>query len=187
MTTFLSAVLQGIDLPILAISAPSPVHSVQRHECENYCNGSSVYHGFSANLRKRFGETITNSTHITPRRTRSTIPPVCKRRFLLRIALLQESERSNSLFDQRHRFVFSGLYGTGKVGEGFSGELLLSDWTFAPIIEFSSGRPFNIITRNSDNFQFSPDTGRPDTFVSPTCTALGNPVVNSKFFAHQHF
>ena len=133
----------------------------------NYSNGSSVYHGFSANLRKRFGHhyeflgsytfshSIDDSTDL-----QSTLTP--------QDSYYPAFDRSNSLFDQRHRFVFSGVYQTGKVGSGFGGKLL-SDWTFAPLIEFASGRPFNVITGNGDNLQLSSLTGRPNTFVNPAC------------------
>jgi hypothetical protein len=146
----------------------------------NFSNGSSVYHGFSANLRKRFNrhyEFLASYTwsHAIDDSTDLQAPLAPQDSFNPSL------ERSNSLFDQRHRFVFSGVYQTGKVGgEGFASKFL-SDWTFAPIIEVASGRPFNIITGSSDNFQFSPDTGRPNTFVNATCTAAGNPPVNSKF------
>jgi hypothetical protein len=146
----------------------------------NYSNGSSVYHGLSANLRKRFNRhyellasytwshAIDDSTDLqAPLAPQDSYDPA--------------AERSNSLFDQRHRFVFSGVYQTGKLGGSGFARKFFSDWTFAPILEFSSGRPFNILTGNSDNFQFSPDTGRPNTFVSAACTALGNPVYNSKY------
>ena len=46
-------------------------------------------------------------------------------------------------------------------GTGFA-RRFFSNWTFAPIIEVASGRPFNIITGNTDNFQFSPSTSRPN-------------------------
>src|SRR5271165_5100230 len=145
----------------------------------NYSNGSSVYHGFTANLRKRFSNhyellasytwshAIDDSTDLqAPLAPQDSYDPA--------------AERSNSLFDQRHRFVFSGLYQTGKLGGSGFARKFFSDWTFAPIIEFSSGRPFNILTGNSDNFQFSPDTGRPNTVVSAACTALGYSTYNSK-------
>jgi hypothetical protein len=77
-------------------------------------------------------------------------------------------DRSTSLFDQRHRFVFSGVYQTGKVGSGFV-RAVFSDWTFAPLVDVSSGRPFNIITGNQDNLQLSGLTGRPNTTVDPAC------------------
>jgi hypothetical protein len=53
----------------------------------------------------------------------------------------------------------------------------MSDWTFAPLIEFGSGRPFNILTGSGDNFQLESLTGRPNTTVDPAC----GPVYKSKF------
>jgi hypothetical protein len=146
----------------------------------NFSNGSSIYNGFSANLRKRFtnhyemlasytwSHAIDDSTDL-----QSTLTP--------QDSFYPGLDRSSSLFDQRHRFVFSAVYQTGKLtGHGFASKLA-SDWTFAPIIEFSSGRPFNIITGNDDNLQLSSLTGRPNTTVNPICTAAGNAPVASKF------
>jgi hypothetical protein len=146
----------------------------------NYSNGSSVYHGLSANLRKRFTEhyeflgsytwshAIDDSTDL-----QATLTP--------QDSYYPALDRSTSLFDQRHRFVFSGVYQSGKVGGNGFGSKFLSNWTLAPLIEFGSGRPFNIITGNDDNLQLSSLTGRPNTFVSPACTALGFPAVTSKY------
>jgi hypothetical protein len=146
----------------------------------NYSNGSSVYHGLTANLRKRFSNhyeflasytwshAIDDSTDL-----QSTLTP--------QDSYFPHLDRSTSLFDQRHRFVFSAVYQTGKLsGSGFASKLF-SNWTFAPLVEFGSGRPFNIITGNGDNLQLSSKTGRPNTFETPACTAFGNAVVNSKF------
>jgi Carboxypeptidase regulatory-like domain len=142
----------------------------------NYSNGSSVYHGFSANLRKRFSShyeflasytwshAIDDSTDL-----QSTLTP--------QDSYFPGLDRANSTFDQRHRFVFSGVYQTGsRGGDGFASKFL-SNWTFAPLIEFASGRPFNIITGNQDNLQLSSLTGRPNTTVDPAC---GN-VYDSKY------
>ena len=80
----------------------------------NYSNGSSIYHGFSANLRKRFtshyeflasytwSHSIDDSTDL-----QSTLTP--------QDSYYPGIDRSTSLFDQRHRFVFSGVYQTGKI------------------------------------------------------------------------
>jgi hypothetical protein len=146
----------------------------------NYSNGSSVYHGLTANLRKRFSShyeflasytwshAIDDSTDL-----QSTLTP--------QDSYFPGLERSTSLFDQRQRFVFSGVYETGKLASsGFAGKLF-SNWTFAPLIEFGSGRPFNIITAGGDNLQLSSLTSRPNTFETPACTAIGNAVVKSKF------
>ncbi|MGH9516973.1 MAG: carboxypeptidase regulatory-like domain-containing protein [Terriglobales bacterium] len=146
----------------------------------NYSNGSSVYHALSVNLKKRLGShyeflasytwshTIDDSTDL-----QSTLTP--------QDSFFPGLDRSSSLFDQRHRFVFSGVFQSGRIGgDGFTGKLL-SGWTFAPLIDFNSGRPFNILTGSGDNLQLSSLTGRPNTFVNPGCTALGYTPVNSKF------
>ncbi len=148
----------------------------------NFSNGSSVYHGLTANLRKRFSNhyeflasytwshAIDDSTDL-----QSTLTP--------QDSYFPGLDRSTSLFDQRQRFVFSGVYETGKLaGSGFASKLF-SNWTFAPLVEFGSGRPFNIITAGGDNLQLSSLTSRPNTFETPACTAqpFGNPVVHSKY------
>ncbi len=146
----------------------------------NYSNGTSNYNGLTANLRKRFSNhyeflasytwshAIDDSTDL-----QSTLTP--------QDSYFPSADRSTSTFDQRHRFVFSGVYETGKLhGDGFASKLF-GNWTFAPLIEFGSGRPFNIITGNGDNLQLSSLTGRPNTFETPACTALGNAVVKSKY------
>jgi hypothetical protein len=146
----------------------------------NYSNGSSVYHGLSVNLRKRFTrhyEFLASYTwsHAIDDSTDLQAPLTPQDSYYPGL------DRSNSLFDQRHRFVLSGVYQTGKLsGRGF-GSKFFSDWTFAPIIDIASGRPFNIITGSGDNQQESALTGRPNTFVNPACTALGYPSVSSKY------
>ena len=147
----------------------------------NYSNGSSIYHGLSANLRKRFGNhyeflasytwahSIDDSTDL-----QATLAP--------QDSYFPGNDRSTSIFDQRHRFVFSGVYQTGKVGGGGFAGKFFSDWMIAPIIEVSSGRPFNIVTGTGDNFQFSSQTGRPNVVPAGTPTnACGFPTVASKF------
>ena len=141
----------------------------------NYSNGSSVYNGFSMNLRKRFNShyeflasytwshAIDDSTDL-----QSPLTP--------QDSYFPALDRSTSLFDQRNRFVFSGVYQTGKMGGSF-GRAFLSEWTFAPLIEFGSGRPFNIVTGSGDNLQLESLTGRPNTFINPACGGG----VNSKF------
>jgi Carboxypeptidase regulatory-like domain len=141
----------------------------------NYSNGSSIYHGFTANLRKRFSNhyeflasytwshSIDDSTDL-----QSTLTP--------QDSYFPAYDRSSSLFDQRHRAVFSAVYQTGKLGGNF-GRKVLSDWTFAPVIEVSSGRPFNIVTGVQDNLQLSSLTVRPNTTVNAAC----GPAYKSKY------
>jgi hypothetical protein len=73
------------------------------------------------------------------------------------------AERADSLFDQRHRFVFSGVL-TSPAGWRSSGSMLtrfFSDFTIAPIIEISSGRPFNILTGSDTNGDLQSSNDRP--------------------------
>jgi Carboxypeptidase regulatory-like domain/TonB dependent receptor len=146
----------------------------------NYSNGTSNYNGLTANLRKRFNHhyeflasytwshAIDDSTDL-----QATLTP--------QDSYFPNADRSTSTFDQRHRFVFSGVYQSGRLsGHGFASKLF-SNWTVAPLIEFGSGRPFNILTGNGDNLQLSSLTGRPNTFENPACTSIGNQPVKSKY------
>jgi Carboxypeptidase regulatory-like domain/TonB dependent receptor-like, beta-barrel len=145
----------------------------------NFSNGSSVYHGMTLNLRKRmkhhyeflasytWSHAIDDSTDL-----QTLLSP--------QNDLRPDLERANSTFDQRHRFVFSGVYQSQKAGSGFWGGLF-SNWTLAPIIEFSSGRPFNIVTAADQNFNFSTSTDRPNAVaVGTPANACGFPTVPSK-------
>jgi carboxypeptidase family protein len=146
----------------------------------NYSNGTSNYNGLTANLRKRFSKNyeflasytwshaIDDSTDL-----QSTLTP--------QDSYFPSADRATSTFDQRQRFVFSGVYQSGKRTGDTLMSKVFSNWTLAPLIEISSGRPFNVITGGDDNLQLSSLTGRPNTFVNPACTALGNTPLNSKF------
>jgi Carboxypeptidase regulatory-like domain len=145
----------------------------------NYSNGSSIYHGLTVNLKKRFGnhyEFLTSYTfsHAIDDSTDLQAPLAPQDSYFPGL------ERSTSLFDQRHRLVFSGVYQSGKLaGSGF-GSRFFSYWTVAPILDVASGRPFNIITGDPDNFQFSPSTSRPNVVAAGTATPCG-PTVASKY------
>jgi hypothetical protein len=136
----------------------------------NYSNGSSVYHALSANLRKRmsshvellasytWSHTIDDSTDLeTP--------------LAVQDPLHAWRDRSNSLFDQRHRFVFSGVYQTGRLSGGSFISRFLSDWTFAPIVDVASGRPFPILSGTDTNLDSRSTNDRPNavsaSYVAP--------------------
>jgi hypothetical protein len=134
-------------------------------------NGNSSYNGLTASLRKRFGShyeflgsytwshTIDDSTDL-----QSLLEPQDN----YNVA----AERSNSTFDQRHRFVLSGIYQSGKIGSGSGfASHMLSNWTVAPIIEISSGRPFNILLGFDNNMDLSASTDRPNVVTSAQAAA----------------
>jgi hypothetical protein len=126
---------------------------------------SSVYHGISVNVTKRFSgniqlqgsysysKTIDDSTDL-----QSLLQPQDNRRPGL--------ERSLSLFDQRHRFVISGVLKSPFKQNSAGFRKLLADTTFSPIIELSSGRPFNILTGTDTNLDQSSVTDRPNVDIT---------------------
>jgi hypothetical protein len=144
----------------------------------NVSTGNSVYHGLTANLRKRFSKNwemlgsytwshaIDDSTDLqTPLSAQDNTRPGL--------------ERSNSLFDQRHRFVWSAVFQSGRSPVAAT---LLNNWTLAPIIEFSSGRPFAILTGSDTNFDSGSNTDRPNVVPAGTKTdSCGDVPVASKY------
>jgi len=71
-------------------------------------------------------------------------------------------ERGNSSFDLRHRFVFSAVFETPYTyADGGAWAKFASYWTFSPIFEASSGRPFNVLTGSDVNLDFGSNTDRP--------------------------
>ncbi|MGB9106980.1 MAG: hypothetical protein WCC59_19650, partial [Terriglobales bacterium] len=140
-----------------------------------------VYHALSVNLRKRlsshyeflasytWSHSIDDSTDLeTPLAVQDPLHPGL--------------DRSNSLFDQRHRFVFSGVYQTGRVTGNSWTSKLLSDWTFAPIIDIASGRPFPILTGDDTNEDTRSTNDRPNAvpanYVAPAGCNLPAPVAS---------
>ncbi|HEX8707764.1 MAG TPA: TonB-dependent receptor [Pyrinomonadaceae bacterium] len=80
------------------------------------------------------------------------------------------AERADSLFDQRHRFVFSAVLTSPaewRSATGF-GRRFLADFTLAPIFEIASGRPFNILSGVDTNNDQSNQTDRPSVTESGT-------------------
>jgi hypothetical protein len=89
-------------------------------------------------------------------------------------------DRSNSLFDQRQRFVISGVYQSGNQGTGAKGALL-SNWTTSLILELGSGRPFNIVVGSDQNFDFSSTTDRPAIAHAGQTDSCGDVAAPSKY------
>ncbi len=181
-TAFAQSVIQGLGLGVDAKGNPLPPIPFS-DMAANYSNGSSVYHGLTVNLRKRFthhyeflasytwSHAIDDSTDLE-----SPLSP--------QDAYDLPAERSNSTFDQRHRLVVSGVYQSGRLSGGGFASKFFSDWTVAPIIEAGSGRPFTVITAISTrNFQFSPNSARPNVFygAAPPVDACGDQPVQSPF------
>ena len=124
-------------------------------------SGNSVYHGLTVNFSKRltshfeFLSSYTWSHAIDDSTDLQTLLEPQDNRFPNR-------ERANSSFDQRHRWVTSGVF---QSSDSHSGDRfmrkLFANFTVSPIIEVASGRPFTVLTGTDFLFDFSGEGGRP--------------------------
>jgi hypothetical protein len=124
-------------------------------------DGNSVYHAGTFELRRRFAN---NYQFLASYTWSHSIDDSSDLQTLL---LPQDvtnlrAERADSLFDQRHRFVFSGVLAAPGSWRSEGGlRSFLAGFIVAPIFEFSSGRPFNILSGQDTNNDLSSSTDRP--------------------------
>ena len=148
----------------------------------NLTTGTSDYNGLSVNLKKRFSANYEFLVSYTFSHAIDDSTDVVSTSDAPQSNFAPNNERSISSFDQRHRLVLSGVYNSGHLsGSGFLPGAF-SGFTIAPIIEISSGRPFNILTGTDTTFDFDPITDRPNA-VAPGSgtTSCGNAPVLSKY------
>ena len=126
-------------------------------------DGNSNYNAMNLELRKRFSN---NFQFLTSYTWSHAIDDSSDLQTLL---LPQDvtnlrAERADSLFDQRHRFVFSGVLAAPSSwrSSDSAGRRFFADFIIAPIFEISSGRPFNILTGVDTNNDQSEQTDRPN-------------------------
>ena len=138
-------------------------------------DGNSSYNALNVELKRRFAN---NFTFLASYTWSHSIDDSSDLQTLLIAQDVRNfaAEKANSLFDQRHRFVFSGLVAAPDAWRtGSTFQKVLSDFTIAPIIEISSGRPFNIITNVDANNDQSTQTDRPSVNSDGTLCVPGNP------------
>jgi len=84
------------------------------------------------------------------------------------------AERGDSLFDQRHRFVVSGVFTSpDRWKDGDWWQKVMWGFTFSPIVEYSSGRPFNILAIGDANGDFQSTNERPTVLSDGTLCQTG--------------
>lgn len=141
---------------------PVPFNSVDAQ----LSTGNSWYNAVTFNLSKRFSRgfellssytfshSIDDSTDL-----QSPLEPQDSRFPFL--------ERANSDNDQRHRWVTSAVFqsGSAKSGDGVF-KHFLGDFTLSPIVELSSGRPFNVITGEDTRLDLGASQARPSVAAS---------------------
>jgi hypothetical protein len=158
---------QAAGFPV-GFGVPVPFNSVDAQ----LSDGNSWYNALTFNLTKRFSHSfellssytyshsIDDSTDL-----QSPLEPQDSRFPFL--------ERSNSVNDQRHRWVTSAVFQSpqGKSGDGFA-KRFLGGFTFAPIIEVASGRPFNVITGTDTRLDLGASQARPSVGGATTSTFI---------------
>jgi hypothetical protein len=142
-------------------------------------SGSSVYHGLTLTVSKRFSQhfefltgwtwshAIDDSTDL-----QTLLEPQDNRNPGL--------ERGNSTFDQRHRWVLSAVFESpfDRNADGWH-KKFLADFMVAPIVEVSSGRPFTVLTGSDFNLNFGSNTDRPSLSDSGGVTSPFLPAENT--------
>jgi hypothetical protein len=137
---------------------PVPFNSVDTQVSDAF----SSYNALTINVEKRFSRhfqllssytwshSIDDGTDL-----QSTLEPQDSR--------FPQYEKGNSVNDQRHRWVTSGVFQTSphSAGQSFM-QSFLSNWTLAPLVEVSSGRPFNVISDEDTRLELSSSQARPN-------------------------
>jgi carboxypeptidase family protein/TonB-dependent receptor-like protein len=138
-------------------------------------DGNSLYNALNVDVKKRFSNNFQFLASYTWSHSiddssdlQTLLLPQDNRNF--------GAERADSLFDQRHRFVFSGVIASpsswAKEGGFYRA---LSRFTVAPIFEISSGRPFNILSNQDTNNDQSNQTDRPSVLADGTLCVPSQP------------
>ena len=137
-------------------------------------DGNSTYNALNVDVKKRF------SHHFQFLASYTWSHSIDDSSDLQTLLLPQDNrnfgaERADSLFDQRHRFVFSAVIASPSTwARGDSGfHRALSNFTIAPIFEVSSGRPFNILSNQDTNNDQSNQTDRPAVLSDGTLCVPG--------------
>jgi hypothetical protein len=141
----------------LGFGVPVPFNTVDAQ----LSNGNSVYHGLTVNVTKRFSHGVellssyTYSHSIDDSTDLQTLLEPQDSRF-------PNVERANSDNDQRHRWVTSAVFQSpsAKQGDG-AWKHFIGDFTLAPIIEVSSGRPYTLILGTDFRLDLGASSGRP--------------------------
>jgi hypothetical protein len=159
--------------PVGVPGVPVPFNTVDTQ----VSNGNSWYNALTVNLEKRFSrhfELLSSFTwsHSMDDSTdlQSTLEPQDSR--------FPGLERSNSVNDQRLRWVTSGVFQSSphKSGESFWNSFL-SNFTLAPLVELSSGRPYNVITGEDTRLDLGASGDRPSVVAAGTPGATTSPYI----------
>jgi hypothetical protein len=143
-----------------SLRAPGPINPYADVNAQ-LSDGNSSYNALNVEVKKRFS---TNVQFLASYTWSHSIDDSSDLQTLLKPQdnTNFRAERADSLFDQRHRFVFSGVFGSPDNWRSADGwRRFLADFSVAPIIEYGSGRPFNILAVGDANGDFQSTNERP--------------------------
>ena len=115
-----------------------------RLQDNNYeSTANSFYHAGTIQLMKRFSHRYAINTNYTFSKTIDEVTDF-NSDFSAQNMIDLRADRALSAFDQRHRFVFSGVFGSPVEGDSALARIF-GDWVLSPIFIAGSGRPFNVL------------------------------------------
>ena len=124
-------------------------------------SANSFYHAGTIQVIKRFSRHYSINTNYTFSKTIDEVTDF-NSDFSAQNPLNVRLDRALSAFDQRHRFVFSGVFEGPRVSDSVVSKVV-GDWVFSPIFIAGSGRPFNLLLgfdANNDSRSQSDRPGR---------------------------
>jgi hypothetical protein len=150
-------------------------------------NGNSVYHAFTLKVTKRFSSGFellsgwTYSHAIDDSTDLSTLLNPQDNSF-------PNLERGNSDFDQRHRWITSAVFQSPYHNSDSQAlHKIFADFIVAPVIEVSSGRPYNVLIGSDPNLDFGTATNRPSAVPAGAPLPSGVPSVSSPYISGVEF
>ncbi len=122
-------------------------------------SGGSIYHGLATSVSKRFSDHYQFQVSYTfSKAIDDTTDFITDLQPANQLDL--RAERSLSSFDERHRLVVSGVFGSPLDPASGVGRVL-SGVTLSPIVTYSSGHPFNLLLGFDANNDTQANTDRP--------------------------
>lgn len=119
-------------------------HLPLRLQDNNYeSTANSFYHAGTIQLTKQFSHNYAINTNYTYSKTIDEVTDF-NSDFSAQNMIDLRADRALSAFDQRHRFVFSGVFSSPLKGTSAM-HRVFGDWVVSPIFIAASGRPFNVL------------------------------------------
>jgi hypothetical protein len=122
-------------------------------------SANSFYHGATFTIQRRFSNNFSILSHYTLSKTIDEVTDF-NSDFSAQNPLDLRADRSLSAFDQRHRVVISGVAQMPELGDSVAAKIF-ENFVFAPIFNYGSGRPFNVLLGFDANNDGRSQTDRP--------------------------